>query len=208
MKKFIYSIATLFAIGFTANAQDIKFGVKAGLNIAKWGADAENTSGRAGFNAGVLAELIFSNNFAVQPEIVYSQQGTKRSINNYMGVELDNSSELTAKLNYINVPVALKYYIIEGLSLQAGPQIGFLVSANEVVVVKADGEDLSLESDEKNNYEKVDFALFGGIGYDLPIGVFFQARYSAGLSNINKDPDTADQYLTNDVFSFSVGYKF
>jgi len=155
----------------------------------------------------VLAEIKF-NNFAIQPEIVYSQQGTKLTINNYSGNDLTSSLELTSKLDYINVPIAVKYYVIEGLSLQAGPQIGFLVSAKEKAELKANGENVSVEMDAKDGYEKVDFALFGGIGYDLPIGIFFQARYNAGLSNINKDPDSADIQLTNNVFSFSVGYKF
>jgi hypothetical protein len=207
MKKIIFSVATLFAIGFTAHAQEIKYGVKAGLNLADWGGDAENTNVRPGLNAGVLAEIKF-NNFALQPEIVYSQQGTKLTINNYSGNDLTSSLEMTSKLDYINVPIALKYYVIEGLSLQAGPQIGFLVSAKEKAKLKANGESVSVEMDAKDGYEKVDFALFGGIGYDLPIGIFVQARYNAGLSNINKDPDTVDIELTNNVFSFSVGYKF
>jgi len=207
MKKIIFSVATLFAIGFTTQAQEIKYGVKAGLNLADWGGDAENTNVRPGLNAGVLAEIKF-NNFAIQPEIVYSQQGTKLTINNYSGNDLTSSLELTSKLDYINVPIAVKYYVIEGLSLQAGPQIGFLVSAKEKAELKANGENVSVEMDAKDGYEKVDFALFGGIGYDLPIGIFFQARYNAGLSNINKDPDSADIELTNNVFSFSVGYKF
>jgi len=207
MKKIIFSIATLFAIGFTAHSQEIKYGVKAGLNIADWGGDAEHTNVRAGFNAGVLAEIKFEN-FAVQPEIVYSQQGTKVTVNNYFGNSLDSSIEYTSKLDYINVPIAVKYYIIEGLSIQAGPQIGFLISAKEKGEFTGGGQSETEEVDAKDAYEKVDFSLFGGIGYDLPIGIFLQARYNVGLSNINKDPEVPNVKLTNNVFLFSVGYKF
>lgn len=206
MKKFFLS-AALLIMGLAAQSQEISYGAKAGLNIADWGGDAENTNVRAGFHAGVVAEIKFGN-LAVQPEIVYSQQGTKLTINNFSGSVLMSSLDLTSKLDYINVPVAVKYYVIEGLSLQAGPQLGFLVSAKEKGEVTEDGTDISAERDSKDEYEKVDFALFGGIGYDLPIGIFFQARYSAGLSNINKDPETANIELTNNVLSFSVGYKF
>jgi len=207
MKKIIFSIATLFAIGFNAHSQEIKYGIKAGLNIADWGSDAENTNVRAGFNAGVLAEIRFGN-FALQPEIVYSQQGSKVEYNFYSGSIYDGKVEYTSKLDYINIPIAVKYYIIEGLSIQAGPQIGFLVSAKEKGETIVDGRAVSAEADAKDLYEKVDLALFGGIGYDLPVGVFFQVRYNAGLSNVNKDPEAAGVKLTNNVFSFSVGYKF
>ncbi|KGO87533.1 hypothetical protein Q765_05175 [Flavobacterium rivuli WB 3.3-2 = DSM 21788] len=206
MKKIIFSIATLFAIALTAHSQEIKYGVKAGLNIADFGGDSENTNVRAGFNAGVLAEIKFGN-FAVQPEIVYSQQGTKIDYNIYSGSVLSEHFEYTSKLSYINVPIALKYYIIEGLSIQAGPQIGFLVSAKLKGKTTEGGREVSAEVDAKDLYEKIDFAVFGGIGYDLPIGVFFQARYNAGLSDIGKDSEGSGK-ITNNVFSFSVGYKF
>jgi hypothetical protein len=209
MKKIIFSAAALLAMGFAAQSQEVKYGVKAGLNVADFGGDAKDTKVKTGFTAGVLAEFKFGN-IAIQPEILYSQQGAKSEIIYYNG-DPDSSDgiiEYTAKLGYINVPVALKYYIIEGLSLQAGPQIGFLISAKEKGDATANGESLSVEVDAKDIYEKIDFSIFGGIGYDLPIGVFFQARYNAGLANINKDPKAPDAKLTNNVFSFSVGYKF
>lgn len=208
MKKFFLS-AALLTMGFAAQAQEIKYGIKAGLNIADFGGDAEDTNVRAGFHAGVLAEIKFGN-LAIQPEILYSQQGSKTKFNYYTPGTPDSTIEYTAKSAYINVPIALKYYVIEGLSLQAGPQVGFLVSAKEEGEITAAGESVTVETDVKDGYEKVDFSLFGGVGYDLPIGVFFQARYYAGLTNFAKEnnEEPENMKLTNNVFSFSVGYKF
>ena len=207
MKKLIFTIATVVAIGFTAHSQEIKYGIKAGLNIANFGGDTEKTNVRPGFNAGALVEIRF-NNFAIQPEIFYSQQGSKIKYNIYSGDILSEEYEYTSKLGYINVPIIAKYYILEGLSLQAGPQIGFLISAKDKAEATVSGTNMSDEMDSKDLYEKIDFSILGGVGYDLPIGIFFQARYNVGLSNINKDPEAADIKLTNNVFSFSVGYKF
>nr|WP_245895621.1 porin family protein [Flavobacterium album] len=102
------------------------------------------------------------------------------------------------KTNYINVPILAKYYIMEGLSLEAGPYVGFLMSA------KADDEDV------KDGYKSIDFGLAGGVAYDLPMGVFFQARYNAGLSDINdtESPVGSTPKITNNVIQVSVGYKF
>lgn len=207
MKKLIFTIATVVAIGFTAHSQEITYGIKAGLNIADFGGDTEKTNVRPGFNAGALVEIRF-NNFAIQPEIFYSQQGSKIKYNIYSGDILSEEYEYTSKLGYINVPIIAKYYILEGLSLQAGPQIGFLISAKDKAEATVSGTNMSDEMDSKDLYEKIDFSILGGVGYDLPIGIFFQARYNVGLSNINKDPEAADIKLTNNIFSFSVGYKF
>ncbi|PHK29512.1 hypothetical protein VF13_40135 [Nostoc linckia z16] len=190
MKKVLLSAVALLAFGFAAQAQEgTRFGVKAGANFATLGGDAPNASTLTGFHVGALAELKVSEMFSVQPEVLFSMQGAKFE---FAGQSAD------WKLNYINVPIMAKYYVIEGLSIEAGPQIGFLMSAD------AEGEDV------KDAYKSIDFGIAGGLAYDLEMGVFFQARYYAGISNIADIPDgsNSDYKETNNVFSVSVGYKF
>lgn len=198
MKKVILSAAMLLAIGFTAKAQDIKFGVKAGLNIATLTGDvADEVDSRTSFHAGGVVEFKVGKNFSVQPELLYSGQGAK-----FDAFEDGVNYETTFKFDYINVPVLAKYYIVEGFSIEAGPQVGFLV--NSKMEVKAPGVG-SVEVDAKELTNGVDFGIVGGVAYDLPIGVFFQARYNAGIANIIDETGTSTQ---NGVFQFSVGYKF
>lgn len=208
MKKFIFSVVTLLTIGFTSQAQEIKYGVKAGLNLADWGMDAQNTNVKEGINAGVLAELKFTENFAIQPEVVYSQQGTELEVKYWTGSNVSAKETYTSKIDYINIPVVLKYYVFEGLNIQAGPQIGFVVSAKDKIEYTGFDGRQDLEFDAKDSYKNVDFSILGGLGYDLPLGIFLQARYTYGLSNINNDEETDDVKLSNNVISFSVGYKF
>lgn len=72
------------------------------------------------------------------------------------------------------------------------------MSANQ----KYDGE----SDDFKDEMETVDFGLNIGAGYQLENGLLFNARYCYGLSNIVKD--AGDEWYKNNVFQFSVGYKF
>jgi len=91
-----------------------------------------------------------------------------------------------------------KYYVAKSFSLEAGPQIGFLVSA------KSEGVDV------KDFVESIDFGLNLGAGYDFTEKFSAGLRYNFGLSNIAKtepgDGDNTD--IKNGVFSISVGYKF
>lgn len=191
MKKILLSAAAIMAFGFASQAQDIKFGAKAGLNIADFGGDAETSGSRTGFHVGVIAEFKLTEQFSIQPELLYSMQGAKyETVIDFDIVEQD------MKLDYLNVPIMAKYYLFEGFSIQAGPQVGFLMSA------KAEDEDV------KDSFKSIDFALNGGVGYELPLGVFFQARYSAGLANIADGEGSDDYSINNNVISLSVGYKF
>nr|WP_315256611.1 porin family protein [uncultured Flavobacterium sp.] len=195
MKKIILSAVAVFAFGF-ANAQEVKFGAKAALNIASLTGDVEGSSSLIGFQVGGFAEFKLSEKFAIQPELMYSAQGVKEK---YEGG--DFSEELTTKLGYINIPVMAKYYVAKSFSLEAGPQIGFLTSAK----YKVEEEGVSAEVDGKDNFNSVDFSFNFGAGYDFTENISAGLRYNLGLSNINKEGDASAK---NGVFSVSVGYKF
>jgi len=206
MKKIILSAAMLAAVCFSATAQeDIKFGVKAGVNIATFGGDIEDLDSRTGFHAGVVAEFKLSETFSIQPELMYSQMGAKLDYVDSDGIT-EYNVESTSKFDYISLPILAKYYIIEGLSIEAGPQIGFLVSAKQEDKVSGVGEQ---SADVKDGAKSIDFGLAGGLAYDLPIGLFFQARYYAGIANIAEEGDSNDDFkVTNMGVQLSVGYKF
>lgn len=85
-------------------------------------------------------------------------------------------------------------YNADGLILQAGPQVGFLLSATE------NG------CDETNDYENLNVALGFGAAYRLQEGVGFEVRYNAGVSSMVK---TAGQNVSVEggVWQFGFGFS-
>lgn len=76
MKKLLLSAAMAVFMLSNVNAQEVKFGVKAGVNFASLGGDdASGFDGLTSFHVGALAEIGISEKFAIQPELVYSLQG-------------------------------------------------------------------------------------------------------------------------------------
>src|SRR5690606_27624389 len=127
MKKF-FLVAAVFAIGFSANAQqEVKFGPKAGVNFATI-SNVEDSKMLTGFYVGGVAEIKFTDKFSIQPELMYSAQGVKQE-SNYTIAGITINESLTAKYDYINIPIMAKYYVYDGLSVELGPQFGFLVKA-------------------------------------------------------------------------------
>ncbi|WP_337968724.1 porin family protein [uncultured Flavobacterium sp.] len=183
MKKMLL-LAVLTVLGFTnVNAQKIHFGAKGGLNFANISGD--NTKGIdvvTSFNFGILSEIPISDKFSFQPELMYSGQGYSFNDN-------------TVALSYLNVPLMGKYYLTKGFSVEAGPQIGFLLAAkNEKVNVK-------------ESFNTVDFGVNFGLGYKLENGLNFGVRYNLGLTDIN-NVDNSSVKNKNGVFQVSVGYFF
>src|SRR5690606_23573906 len=104
MKKVVFSLFALAAMGLSANAQQVvKFGPKAGLNLANLNG-MEDTEMKVGFHVGAFAEIFFTDKFSLQPELLYSTQGAKGEI--MSGTPL--ATDFEAKYDFINIPIMAK----------------------------------------------------------------------------------------------------
>ena len=185
MKKLcIVAILAIFSVT-SMKAQEAKFGAKAGVNFSNFTGDIDMNKALTGFHIGAFVELELSEAITLQPELLFSTQGTKFEES---GVSVDFDA------NYINLPVMFKYGVAEGLNLEAGPQIGFLISA-EIA-----------DEDLKDEMESIDFGMNVGASYDFSEQLFAQARYNIGLTNVIKD--SGDEKIQNSVISVSLGYRF
>jgi hypothetical protein len=194
MKRIITTIAIITALH--CSAQKINFGIKAGLNMSRLtGGNADATvSASNGFHAGAFLEFKALGKIAIQPELLFSAQGAKFE---------NDLSVSTTKMNYVMVPVMVKYYPIAGLFVEAGPQAGFLVTAKQDVENKITSANSS--DDIKEVTKAFDMSANVGVGYDILDKVIVQVRYCIGLTNTS----TVDTVNTkNGVFQMSLGYKF
>lgn len=196
MKKIILMVVMVFTVGFV-NAQgkeDMAFGIKGGLNIStitNADVDGVNTKSLVGFHVGFFGEFVLSDKFSIQPEVLYSTQGTKIE---FEGIKGD------LKLDYIAIPVMAKYYVADSFSLELGPQIGFLVSAK----AKSGGE----SEDVKDELKSTDVSLNFGLGYDITENFMIGARYNLGLTRLQDELLPGEDESKNSVFQISIGYKF
>lgn len=199
MKKLIYLVVALFTFSLV-NAQ-ASFGVKAGVNLASLNSsDSDFNSmidGRTAFHVGGVANIPVSEFLSIQPEILYSSVGGK-----FTETFMEEDIVFNFIENYLSIPVMAKYYVAEGFSLQAGPQVGILLSAK----AKGEYDGETDEEDYTDDMESLDVGLGLGVGYEMENGLFFNARYMAGMINTWKD--TGDEWVKNNVTQVSVGFMF
>jgi hypothetical protein len=184
MKRIIATLILLILGTGLSKAQLLKFGVKGGVNFANYtGGDISDVDFKAitSYHGGAVMELKMFENFAIQPELLYSTQGSELE---GLGDQVKN------ELGYISIPVLAKFYLTSNeLSLELGPQASFLVSERNEV-----------DATVTNSF---DFGLAGGLSYKITNGLFVSGRYVAGLTEAKQDAD-----LKNSVIQFSVGYMF
>ncbi len=190
MNSFKKIVLMVMFIGISAAAfSQAKFsvGLKGGLNFANLDVKSVTNTydNRTGYHAGAFALIKFTK-IGIQPEVIFSQQGSKIQL---------NGNTVKSNFSYMNIPIMVKLYTVAGINLQVGPQFGFLT--NNPTVVNNDQE-------FKNAVKKSDISLGMGVGWDLPFGLTIDARYNLGLQNVSNNSSFD---LKNQVFQASVGFK-
>ena len=188
MKKLFLSIAALLAAGiYTADAQMWSFGPKAGVAISSANG-VQDSRARAGLVAGVFAEVEMSDWFAVQGEIIYSQQG-------FDSKTAGKNSRY--QIDFITMPLVTKYYLIGGLNVQLGAQFGYLINAKN----NLPGASRQSIKGETNRYN---VGILTGLAYDFDFGLVLEGRYTLALTDTFVN--TAKQ--RGGALQVMVGWKF
>ena len=181
MKKIAIALmCTILATGAAMAQKQFTFGPKIGVDYTHyWGKDVPH-GGQLNYQAGLFMEYRFTDKFSVAPEVVFAAQGGKYEYDNGRGATYKE----TDHVNYINVPVMLKFYVCPELSIDFGPQVGFNVYSKNTTEAKIGGEGGKHTTDMKDYTKGVDFGLGLGLTYNIAKDVFVQGRYTMGMTKV------------------------
>ena len=176
MKKVTTTLAVAVMSLFfsTTNAQQA-IGIKGGLNIASLsGFEGRD---RISAHAGLFLHHTINKNWCFQPELLYSGEGQR-----YMS----GGVERTLALGYLQLPLMIQYYPAPQVYLEAGPQFGLLLSAQDKV------DDESGEINAKDDFTTGQVALGLGIGYKASEKLILYGRYNFGLTDVSRFDNIVD----------------
>lgn len=234
MKKYLLSgLLMLIALSASAQKEVGSWSVvpRIGVNIAnmtnatvRLNADNDETMGskaKAGMTAGADIEYVFINNLSASIGAYYSMQGCK--FDDFVfteGTTYTGHNDARVNTQYVNAPLMINYYIIDGLAVKAGVQIGFLLNAktsqNTSNMTKK--EDGTFDHEESVTVKKTVTDMFKSTDISIPIGVSYEyenvvldVRYNIGLTNVYKPSAEENQgnmpSTRNNTFMFTLGYR-
>ncbi|MBT8273032.1 MAG: PorT family protein [Bacteroidia bacterium] len=165
MNRLLNIIVLSLIISSFSFAQNVKFGIKAGGNLAKF-TNNDDLEFKFGPHFGALANIAISDQFSLQPELLYSAQGYRQNF---------NGQKVRAKVDYFNLPFLASYEVTNGLILQAGPQIGINIR-----------NDLDVDGQEQGSIfvNDIDISAAFGFQYFIDETIFTQLRGTIGISEV------------------------
>ncbi len=197
MKHSIALLAFLIIVLNYVNAQSkIQLGVRAGFNYVNnvlikdnWDRLDDQREYRLGYHFGLSSRFILTKKISTSFELNYSNQGY------HFDYQKSNQHiPQNIHYNYVTIPAFVEYRPFSKLTIQIGPQIGYLVSAKN----KLQTETIDLIEFWKTNgidylINRFDFGL--GLGTELIVSekVLVGLRYFHGISSIiDHDIDLVD----------------
>lgn len=178
----------------------------------------QNVEGLTTATFGIVSEIGLGENFAFQPELLYTTKGFKVSegLNiNLGGFPIPAGVTASTKINYLELPLLAKYkFGNEGLrfNITAGPVVSYAMNgqldtrANLLLDINPIKTNIDLDA---LNYERLEVSASIGVGmeYETGGGAFFaDARYVHGFSDLYNAP-VVDLNLKNRGIGVTVGYK-
>lgn len=236
MKRINMLAVTLaITLGVVAQNQEGTFSIRpmAGISIANLSSSLDDYyHNQVGLTAGIEVEYAVSNQAGISLGAIYSQQGSEIDGSTDLRYTDDNGqqhaeySEYKGHLrtNYINLPLMINFYVVKGLAIKAGIQVGLrsderlkadqlsvkhaYLPSSDVFTTLPSGnvyEMWSMVFNETDVSKSVDFGIPVGLSYEYK-NVTLDARYCFGLTKTDKILEAEDN--RNRTFSVTLGYRF
>lgn len=210
MKKLIIAFFLVLGISQSQAQRTLKPGVRAGVNFSKL--TNYDTDFLTGFYVGAQLGIQFNKLYTLQPELTYSRQGGNRTFDFRNLINPSDpdlvlyNQEKKQTLDYLCLSAISKFQFGNSFHVLVGPSLDFKVNDN------------FQESYSFRDPIGFDLALVAGVGFSLPNGLSFEARFKQGMvdvfgNNYNENVDqnnngNFDEVVLNQSFQLGVAYTF
>ncbi len=196
MKKifFILMLLLISQIGF---AQTFGGGVFGGLSTSQLDGDRSGGYHKAGLSFGIYTNAKINKYIDAQMELKYIQKVSKWESE-------DQSVFYLSKLNYIELPLFLKYSFLDKFSANIGLTVGYLQKSTE-------NKDRIGDEPADPPFDEFEFSGLAGVEYKIIENLFFNIRFNYSILSIRDHPGNQTYFLNkgqyNNALTFAVYYQ-
>lgn len=178
LKKFAVILIFIGLLFSSAYAQKLQYGLSIGYSVAS--IDSRPYYIEELVNslcAGLIVDYNFSKKLAVHSGLLYFKKGMKGVLSNWRGLTI--VVPINMKVEYLELPLVLKYNPIRNLYLGVGPYLAIRI-----------GGRLTTHEEANHLLKRGDagYVLVGGVEIKLfPKRHFIEVRYSRGTTSVIQD---------------------
>ncbi len=178
-------------------AQTFGGGVFAGLSASQLDGDQWGGYSKPGLAFGIYTNAQLNQYVDAQLELRYIQKGSKSD-------NKDQSVFYVSKLNYVELPLFLKYHFLGKFSANVGLTVGYLQKSTE-------NKDKIGDEPADPAFDEFELSGLAGIEYQITDNFFFNIRFNYSILPVRDHPGDQTYYLNrgqyNNVLTFAVYYQ-
>lgn len=203
-KHVLLAILAIFVTiqGYAQHSEGFGFGVRLGSNFADY--NNSNGKSRAGLYTGAMIDYNFNKHWGLETGLYYSQQGNSDNAESgYVNTEEGYKNGRTDHLmDYLSLPVSLKFTILGGFRVYGSAQVAYLMSARRRIN-NVNGS--AIERMSRDDVNSVDLSAQLGVGYGFKFGLDLTASYSWGFYDVLLN---TPKHNSTNIFRVAVGWRF
>ena len=180
--------------GDKLNSDKLEFGLTLGNNFST--ISNLDTAGNTkwllkGWNVGLFFNIKLTDKFYLHVAAIPKSTSGFREFPTYATGDstLDGilyKFSVKRKVNYIHVPMLVRYKTTKGFFCEAGPEINLRTKARDIYEAGLDEGDLTFENDIRDNTRRFDVGLVGGLGWKFKKAFEMDVRYCQDFLDIDK----------------------
>ena len=181
-------------------AQRFNGGALLGFNASQVDGDTYSGYNKFGFMGGAFVYTNIADRFDIQMEIKYMGKGARKKTTDF------DPTLYKSNLNYIEIPLLLRYNTKSKIGLQGGLGFGYLFSYSE------EDEYGVLPSSATTHFRSFELSSIIGVTYQFAPKFKVDLRYSYSILSLVPIPKVATPYFRmgrgvyNNLFSIGVYY--
>lgn len=209
-KLIVVFLISILSLSTFSQEKTSRFGIKGGLNFSKYSPDKNSMDYqfKPGFYAGGFVRFKFDKGLSIQPELLFSLQGSKVDVQNIVITDFaGNPMPFTSTFDFkyevheltLSLPIIGKLYFTDNFYLLSGPQFNFILDRN----ITSSQTLLSGTNDDfiMRDGDSFEFAVCVGFGYDISDSVTITTHSYVGLNKRDDD-------IKSVVLNFGLEYRF
>jgi hypothetical protein len=218
MKKALLTVVVILA-ALSVQAQSFRVGLSGGVN-STWLMnknvfdydDGLDVAATFGGRVGIDAIYSFSEKAGVGIGFNFISSNSQKYTGDDKGNDYRLDGDLTAKLNYFDIPITLRLTSSGGTYFEIGPQFGFLTKAEESYENNGNSALDFKDVDIKNSFESTNIALIIGFGVDIDVAenlyITTGLRLGYGFTDVTKEYESELDFLADNPESLTNGADY
>lgn len=180
----------IVSVSYTQNSSDNVFSLKPSLGLNGCQVHGDNYDGykKLGFFGGLAVNARFSEKLSLELGFYFSQKGARKNPTK------DNYDYYRLNLNYIDLPLSLRYMLNKRYFLTFGPSLAYLVNYNENI----DYTDFT----GRYQFKKYEVGLNVGLGRTVVNNLSVEVRCSNSITSIRDYGVVSNVFYPNPVARF------